>query len=80
SYAIRAIGAIVIVLGIYKRNWITSTGVILAFIGGTITIFVCVIAKDQGWFSVDKTYGAVISAVFFVVIGNFWEKYKKRLS
>ncbi|MCK5761151.1 MAG: hypothetical protein KAH33_07645, partial [Candidatus Delongbacteria bacterium] len=77
SYAIRAIGAIVIVLGVYKRNWITSTGVILAFIGGTITIFVCVIANNIGWFSVDKTYGAVISAVVFIAIGNLWEKYRK---
>ncbi len=76
SYAIRAIGAIVIVLGIYKRNWITSTGVILAFFGGTISIFVCVIAKDQDWFSVDKTYGAVISAIVFILIGNLWEKHR----
>lgn len=76
SYAIRAIGAIVIILGIYKRNWITSTGVVLAFIGGTITIFVCIIANNLGWFSVDKTYGAVISAVVFILIGNLWEKYR----
>ena len=77
SYAIRAIGAIVIILGIYKRKWITSTGVVLAFIGGTITIFVCIIANNLGWFSVDKTYGAVISAVVFIIIGNIFEKYKK---
>ncbi|MDA3837922.1 MAG: sodium:solute symporter family protein [Candidatus Delongbacteria bacterium] len=74
SYAIRAIGAIVIILGIYKRNWITSTGVVLAFIGGTITIFVCILANKMGWFSVDKTYGAIISAVIFILIGNLWEK------
>ncbi|MCK4979242.1 MAG: hypothetical protein KAS62_02545, partial [Candidatus Delongbacteria bacterium] len=80
SYAIRAIGAIVIVLGIYKRNWITSTGVILAFIGGTISVFICVIANNLGWFSVDKTYGAVISAIVFILIGNLWEKYRKLYS
>lgn len=74
SYAIRAIGAIVIILGIYKRKWITSKSVILAFIGGTITIFICVIANNLGWFSVDKTYGAVISAIVFILIGNLWEK------
>ena len=76
SYAIRAIGAIVIILGIYKRKWITSTGVVLAFIGGTITIFVCIIANNLGWFSVDKTYGAVISAIVFIILGNLWEKYR----
>ncbi|MDA3886322.1 MAG: sodium:solute symporter family protein [Candidatus Delongbacteria bacterium] len=76
SYAIRAIGAIVIILGIYKRNWITSSGVVLAFIGGTITIFVCILANKMGWFSVDKTYGAVISAIVFILIGNLWEKFR----
>ena len=76
SYAIRAIGAIVIILGIYKRKWISSTGVILAFIGGTLTIFTCVVANNLGWFSVDKTYGAVISAIVFILIGNLWEKHR----
>jgi len=76
SYAIRAIGAIVIILGIYKRKWISSTGVILAFIGGTLTIFTCVVATNLGWFSVDKTYGAVISAIVFILIGNLWEKHR----
>ncbi|MBN2789846.1 MAG: hypothetical protein JXR69_06630, partial [Candidatus Delongbacteria bacterium] len=77
SYAIRAIGAIVIIFGIYKKNWITETGVIYAFIGGTLTIFACVFGKSFGWFSVDKTYGAVVSAIVFIIIGNFVENKKK---
>jgi Na+/proline symporter len=78
SYAIRAIGAIVIILGIYKKGWITQTGVIYAFIGGTLTIFLCVIAKSYGWFYIDKTYGAVISAIVFIIIGNRVEKFKSQ--
>jgi len=63
-------------LGIYKRKWISSTGVILAFIGGTLTIFICIIANNLGWFYIDKTYGAVVSAIVFILLGNLWEKYR----
>ncbi len=78
SYAIRAIGAIVIVLGIYANGWITSLGAKLAFIGGTITIFSCIIAGKLGWFHVDKTYGAVISAIVFIMVGNAITRLKEK--
>jgi SSS family solute:Na+ symporter len=74
SYAIRAIGAIVILLGIYKKGWINALGVQMAFIGGTATIIICVLAQSMGWFSVDKTYGAVGAAIFFIALGKIIEK------
>lgn len=76
SYAIRSIGAIVIILGIYKRNWITSYAVKLAFIGGTSAIFIFLFASQMNWFHIDKTYGAVVFAILFIVIGNAIEKIK----
>jgi len=69
SYAIRAIGAIVIVLGIYGSRFINGLGVKLAFVGGTLTIFVCLIAGRIGLFTVDKTFGAVCAAIVFVAVG-----------
>lgn len=77
SYAIRAIGAIVILLGIYARGWITSGGVRLAFLGGTLAIFACIIGNRAGLFSIDKTYGAVISAILFIAIGNVWSRFRE---
>ncbi len=78
SYAIRAIGAIVILLGIYRKGWINQLGVQMAFIGGTVTILVCVLAKSYGWFSVDKTYGAVGAAVIFILLGKVIEKFREK--
>ncbi len=69
SYAIRAIGAIVIILGIYSRGWIDEFTVKLAFIGGTLAIFLCLIADKYGWFHLDKTYGAVIFAIVALIYG-----------
>jgi len=80
SYAIRAIGAIVIVLGLYKRKWITPLAVKLAFIGGTSAIFLFLLAAQMKWFSIDKTYGAVVFAIFFIIIGNLIEKYRTKKS
>lgn len=77
SYAIRAIGAIVIMLGIYRRGWINSLGVQMAFIGGTVVILICVVAASYGWFSVDKTYGAVVAAIFFIALGKAIEIMKR---
>jgi SSS family solute:Na+ symporter len=72
SYAIRAIGAIVILLGIYARGWADELGVRLAFIGGTLAVFVCILAGNLGWFHIDKTYGAVIFAALFLIAGRIW--------
>lgn len=78
SYAIRAIGAIVIILGLYKRNWITPYAVKLAFIGGTTAIFVFLLAAQMKWFTIDKTYGAVVFAIVFIILGNLIEKFRTK--
>lgn len=78
SYAIRGIGAIVILLGIYKRNWITITGVRWAFIGGSAVIFICILAQKFNWFSIDKTYGAIAAALIFIILGTIKDKLSER--
>ncbi|QKG79609.1 sodium:solute symporter family protein [Tenuifilum thalassicum] len=75
SYAIRAIGAIVIIAGIYLRGWIDVFTVKLAFIGGTIAVFVCILANKLGWFHLDKTYGAVIFSLLSILVGYIRRKY-----
>ncbi len=74
SYAIRAIGAIVILTGLYARGWISTRGVRLAFILGTIVIFVTLIAKQMKWFDIDKTYGAVIATIVILALTKIYEK------
>jgi sodium/proline symporter len=75
SYAIRAIGAIVIIGGIYFRGWIDAFSVKLAFIGGTLAVFLCIMASKMGWFNVDKTYGAVIFTLIALLIGFIRRKF-----
>jgi len=70
SYAIRAIGAIVILLGIYARGWVDEWSVRFAFAGGTVAVFVCMVAGKMDWFEIDKTYGAVIITIAFLAIGK----------
>ncbi len=75
SYAIRGIGAIVILFALYLKGFITKTGVKLSFIGGIIVIFLCLLGKQMKWFNIDKTYGAIISTLIFIVIGYIWDKF-----
>ncbi|MFA5027956.1 MAG: sodium:solute symporter family protein [Candidatus Methylomirabilota bacterium] len=70
SYAIRSIGAIVIAAALYRRGWINLLGVKLAFVGGTAAVFLFILAKQLGWFSLDKTFGAVLAAVAFLALGK----------
>lgn len=78
SYAIRAIGAIVILLGIYKLNWISQYAVRFAFIGGTLAIVFSLIARKMEWFNLDKTYASIIATIFFIFVGNMYSRFKKR--
>jgi SSS family solute:Na+ symporter len=70
SYAIRAIGAIVILLGIYARGWVDEWSVRFAFAGGTVAIFICLLAGGMGWFEIDKTFGAVAITIVCLAIGK----------
>lgn len=78
SYGIRAIGAIVIVLGIYRRGWISTDGVRWAFIGGTIAVLINIVAKLLGWWVIEDTYMAVGAAIVFVVLGNIYASGRKK--
>jgi SSS family solute:Na+ symporter len=74
SYAIRAIGAIIILFGIYRSRWVSPLAANLAFTIGTAAIFICVIANRLHWFSVDKTYGAVATTLFVILLVNGYER------
>ncbi len=74
SYAIRAIGAIVILMGIYMRGWITPLGVKLSFIVGTIFVFLTLLAKQLNLFTVDKTYTAVATTIVIIFICTLCDK------
>jgi len=81
SYAIRAIGAIVILLGIYRLKWISRHAVQFAFIGGIFAIILSLVAKKLGWFEIDKTFASIIATVFFIIIGNLYSRFlhKKKI-
>lgn len=74
SYAIRAIGAIVIVTGLYSRKLVTSLGVKLSFIIGTVAVFVTMVAQQRGWFEIDKTYGAVITTLAVILLSSLGDR------
>ncbi len=74
SYAIRAIGAIVIVTGLYSRKLVTPLGVKLSFIIGTMAIFFTMLAQQRGWFEMDKTYGAVITTLVVILLSTLGDR------
>lgn len=78
SYGIRAIGAIVIMLGIYQRGWISTSGVRFAFVGGTVAVVLNIIAKKAGLFDIEDTYIAVAAAILFIFIGNYYSYLKEK--
>ncbi len=78
SYGIRAIGAIVIVMGIYQRGWISTDGVRWAFIGGTVAVLINIIARILGWWAIEDTYMAVGAAMVFIVLGNIYANNRKK--
>ncbi len=78
SYGIRAIGAIVIVLGIYQKGWISTDGVRWAFMGGSITVFINILAGLMEWWQFEDTYMAIGSAIVFIILGNYYSKRKQQ--
>ncbi len=77
SYAIRSIGAIVIIMGLYYRKWISVLSVKMAFIIGTLSILFTVLGNNLGWFHIEETYVGVISAVVCVLMGNVITYFKE---
>jgi len=78
SYAIRSIGAIVIILGLYARHWISILAVKLAFSVGTISIIITVIGNKLELFKIEETYIGIGSALICIIIGNMISKYNKK--
>ncbi len=74
SYAIRAIGAIVIVTGLYLRKFVTPLGVKLSFLLGTLSVFFAMYAQKQGWFDIDKTYGAVATTIVVIALSSVGDR------
>ena len=66
SYAIRAIGAIVIVFGIYRPEFIDEKTVKRAFIFGTITVFFMIFINYINLINIDKTYGSVFMTILII--------------
>jgi SSS family solute:Na+ symporter len=66
SYAIRAIGAIIIVFGLYSRKLITNLGVYLSFIA--------MIAAQYNWFIMDKTLMAVVISLGIILISTVLDR------
>jgi len=71
SYGIRAIGAIVILLGLYGVGWISKMGVILAFTGGTLAVLLNIALRLLGVETIQDTYVAIGSTLIFILLGNF---------
>lgn len=79
SYSIRAIGAIVIIIGLYYRKWIAKESVVLSFTAGTGAIALSILAEEMGWFVFDKTFASVIVALASIIIGNYYSRYKLKI-
>lgn len=75
SYAIRSIGAIVLIFGLYKKNWISANSVKLAFVGGTIVTLLFTVLQKYNIVNFDKTFAAIISSLIFITIGNLYSTY-----
>jgi SSS family solute:Na+ symporter len=78
SYAIRAIGAIVILLALYARGWITPLGTRLAFAIGTPAVLLSVAGARSGWFELDKTYVSVGATLAIVGATTCLERWRAR--
>ncbi|MFO7575591.1 MAG: sodium:solute symporter family protein [Bacteroidales bacterium] len=70
SYGIRAIGAIVIMMGIYSGSMVTPRGVRLSFLAGTAAVIINIIARRVGLFTIEDTYIAVATTIL-ILAGDY---------
>jgi Na+/proline symporter len=80
SYAIRAIGALVVMLALYARGWITPLGARLAFGLGAPAVLLSAAGGRLGWFDVDKTFvsvGATIAIVGATTLLQRWRAHSR---
>lgn len=78
SYAIRAIGAIVVLLALYARGWITPLGARLAFGIGAPAVLLSAVGSRLGWFDVDKTFVSVGATIAIVGTTTLLERWRAR--
>ncbi len=85
SYGIRAIGAIVIMMGIYNSGFITPSGARAAFIGGTVAVVINILLSQAARYTEllpgetrfpDNTYVAVGVALFLIISDSMLQKWK----
>ncbi|MGC8864936.1 MAG: sodium:solute symporter family protein [Bacteroidales bacterium] len=74
SYAIRSVGAIVLLAGIYYRSWISETAVILAFASTILTGLYFMAAQWLAWPRADGTWLTLSLALLTLGVGNFIER------
>ncbi len=80
SYAIRSVGAIVLVLGIYYRRLISQTAVILAFVSSIITSLYFIAEQWIKLPPADGTWLTLLVAILAMILGNMIDKIKKQKS
>ena len=74
SYAIRSAGAIVLVLGIYFRKYISIRGAVLAFAAAVAAVLYNITTPYTGLPSADTTYLTLLAALSGIFAGTFFRK------
>lgn len=74
SYAIRSVGAIVLLAGIYSRRWVSETAVIMAFASSILTGLYFMLAQWLAWPRLDGTWLTLTVALLALMAGNLIEK------
>lgn len=77
SYAIRSVGAIVLVLGIYYRKAVSQTAVILAFASSILTSLYFIAGQWIKLPQADGTWLTLSVAILVMILGNTIERIKK---
>lgn len=79
SYAIRSVGALVILAGLYQRKWITETGVSWAFAAAVFGVAWVALAAALQLPVPDITFLSVGAGMAGIVAGNLYSRrYRKR--
>jgi solute:Na+ symporter, SSS family len=78
SYGVRAIGAIVILFGIYAPGWVSPGGVRAAFIGGTMAVILNIGVRRLGVLTIEDTYVAVAAALLITSADHLMLRRRER--
>lgn len=78
SYGVRAIGAIVIIIGIYAPGRVTPVGIRAAFIGGTMAVIINIVIRRLGMHTIEDTYIAVAAVLLITTADHLLIRKRKR--